>query len=110
VRGKDTRWIYSSRSILSVPFSGLKAKTRRLFNKGNDPKQENVKMTPPRRPPVLQPKTMPQATRGNAINKDGTIMLFTTNPNGSQFILCTKHPNELRSFTEVLANTLRVAG
>jgi len=85
-----------------VLFPRWKAKIRRLFNKSSDVKRETedtLKMTPPRRPPVLQPKTKPELTKGNAICKDGTIMLFATNSNGSQFILGNQDPNNLKSFT-----------
>jgi hypothetical protein len=81
---------------LSVPFSRWKAKIKRLLTNSNDAKQETedtVTMTPPRQPPELQPITKP------AICKDGTMMLFATNPNGSQFILGNQDPNNLKSFT-----------
>ncbi len=83
-------------------FPRWKAKIRRLFNKSSDVKRETedtLKMTPPRRPPVLQPKTKPELTKGNAICKDGTIMLFATNSNGSQFILGNQDANNLKNFT-----------
>jgi hypothetical protein len=79
-----------------VPFSRWKAKIKRLLTNSNDAKQETedtVTMTPPRQPPELQPITKP------AICKDGTMMLFATNPNGSQFILGNQDPNNLKSFT-----------
>lgn len=61
--------------------------------------EDTLTMTPPQRPQELQPRTKPDLTKRNVICKDGTIMLFSTHPHGSQFILGNQDANNLTNFT-----------
>ena len=74
-----------------MSFSSWKDRVRRILYRNNDAKQK-IKDTP-------QTTARPELTIGNAICKDGTMMLFPTNANGSQFILEQQNPNNLKSFT-----------
>jgi hypothetical protein len=97
---KTLRGYTSYPSILNMSFSSWKDRIRRILYRNNDAKQktkDTLQMTA--RPAILQSKTKSELIIGNAICKDGTIMLFPTNPNGSQFILDKQNPNNLKSFT-----------
>src|SRR5712691_9442866 len=97
---KTLRGYISYPSILNMSFSSWKDRIRRILYRNNDAKQktkDTLQMTA--RPAILQSKTKSELTIGNAICKDGTIMLFPTNTNGSQFILDKQNPNNLKSFT-----------
>ena len=74
-----------------MSFSSWKDRIRRILYRNNDAKQKFID--------TLQTTARRELTIGNAICKDGTMMLFPTNANGSQFILGKQNPNNLKSFT-----------
>ena len=83
-----------------MSFSTWKDLIRRILYRNNDEKQkikDTLHMTA--KPAILHSKTKSELSIGNAICKDGTIMLYPTNTNGSQFILDKQNPNNLKNFT-----------
>jgi hypothetical protein len=100
---KTLRGYTSYASILNMSFSSWKDRVRRILYRNNDAKQKtNDTLQTTARPAILQSKTRSELTMGNAIYKDGTIMLFPTNANGSQFILEKQNPNNLKSYSNNL--------
>ncbi|HMH10023.1 MAG TPA: hypothetical protein VK553_04895, partial [Candidatus Nitrosopolaris rasttigaisensis] len=78
---KTLRGYTSYPSILNMSFSSWKDRIRRILYRNNDAKQktkDTLQMTA--RPAILESKTKSELTIGNAICKDGTIMLFPTDP------------------------------
>src|SRR5712691_6082389 len=88
---KTLRGYTSYPSILNMSFSSWKDRIRGILYRNNDAKLK-IKDT-------LQTTARPELTIGNAICKDGTLMLFPTNAHGSHFILGKQNPNNLKSFT-----------